>query len=118
MAEKTVEAAWQDGDALILSMPSSREGVYLVRVQPMQGGLKITHSCPATSRCWHQLMAAKMYMMWRWWDPVPEKLYLEKKTIILDPDWEQIPVPGTIPPELEAIVDVYASSGERQQYIA
>lgn len=119
MKREAVDHAWQDRDALILAMPSSRGGVYLIRANPLQGGgIEVTHACPATSRCWHQNIALETYRKWRWWEPAPEKVLYRSRAIVLNPGWDQIPVPGVLAPDLEAIIDGYAEQECNRKHIA
>lgn len=103
--DRTIEIAWQHKDILYLAMPSSRGGLYLVKVAPAAEGIEITHSCPAKGQCWHQKAALEAYTKYRWWEPEPEKVTFKNKVVLLDPHWEQIPVPGEIPPELEKYME-------------
>lgn len=92
------KAAWQEGDNLILSFPSSREGYYLVKVSRVGDYLKVAHSCPAVAHgrnCWHVQAAAEAYREWRWWEEKPKAVHTVHQPVILSPHWEQIPVPGT-----------------------
>lgn len=105
--DKTIESAWQYKDSLFVAMPSRRGGVYLARVSPTRNGLEITHSCPAAGRCWHQQAAYEVYREWLWWEPIPEKVVCKNQVVLLDPNWEQIPVPGAWPPGLKEVLDDY-----------
>lgn len=104
MFRKEIESAWQHNDCLYLAMPSSKGGVYIVRVKPIKGGVEITHACPAHKECWHQKLALQAYREWHWWKCEPEKVVYHREAILLKPYWEQIPVPGVIPPDLEVVL--------------
>lgn len=96
-----IDAAWVVKDSLVLSMPSSKGGQYLIGISPVKEGVVITHQCLAKTRCWHEKVALKAYKEWRWWEAPPEKIAFQRRAINLSPKWEQIPVPGMIPSELE-----------------
>lgn len=96
-----IDAAWAVKDSLVLSMPSSRGGQYLIGVTPVKGGVVLTHQCPSKNHCWHEKTALESYKEWRWWEPAPENVTFQRRPITLSPEWEQIPVPGVIPSELE-----------------
>jgi hypothetical protein len=104
---QVIERAWQHQDTLYLAMPSSKGGVYIVRVKPIRDGIEIAHACPAQKECWHQKLALRAYREWCWWQDNPQKVILRRKPIILKDHWEQIPVPGTLPPELEEVLSKY-----------
>lgn len=94
-----IEAAFTDGDALICVIPSkSQNGVYLVKVEPNKDNLTVSHSCPAHrfgNECSHVQTAVDCYYTWRWWEkPLP--IETEHQFVVLDPEWNQVPVPGGI----------------------
>lgn len=94
-----IEAAFTDGVALICVIPSkSNNGVYLVKVSPSEEDLTIQHSCPAQKfgyECDHVKEAIKCFHAWQWWKkPLPVKV--KQKFVVLDPNWDQVPVPGEI----------------------
>lgn len=92
-----IEAVFTDGDALICVIPSkSKNGVYLVKVLPDEDALTVTHSCPAHrfgNECSHIQTAVDCYREWRWWKK-PLSVRAEHKFVVLDPNWDQVPVPG------------------------
>lgn len=98
----TANAAWQDGEALILACPSVHEGQYLIRAEMRNRTLVVAHTCPAAvhdKECWHVKAAEEAYWLWHWWEPRrPVKAI--RRAIVLSPHWQQIPIPGT---ELEGV---------------
>lgn len=92
-----IEAAFTDGIALICVIPSkSQNGVYLVKVTPCENLLIVSHSCPSHrfgNPCSHTREAVKGFYTWRWWaEPLP--IETDHQHVELDPEWDQIPVPG------------------------
>ncbi|MCF6094535.1 hypothetical protein L1765_11230 [Microaerobacter geothermalis] len=96
-------SAFTDGIALYCVIPSkSRSGVYVVEVKPENERLIVSHACPAhrfKTKCTHVEEAISCYRQWRWWEFAP---WLPQKEIVpinrhitLQPQWEQIPVPGS-----------------------
>ena len=100
-----VTATFRDGKALICVIPSkTRDGVYLVRVEPEGESLLVSHSCPAyryKNRCGHVDEAVQCYRNWRYWEP-ERKVVPRHQHIILQSQWTQIPVPASIEEVAEA----------------
>ena len=101
-----VTATFTDGVALICAIPSkSQNGLYLVRVEPVgEKGLKVTHYCPASrfkNRCSHVDEAVECYRQWRWWETDRREITTVSSTVVLKPDWKQIPTPK----QLEEIIE-------------
>lgn len=94
-----ITATFTDGVALICVIPSkSKNGVYLVKVEPNGDELTVIHRCPAHrfhTMCSHVEKAVACYKQWRWWER-PKTVRIESRAVILQPEWEQIPVPGSV----------------------
>lgn len=64
--------AFTDGAALICVVPSrTHNGVYLVRCEPVETDLIVSHDCPAIRfgrACRHIQEAASAYELWHWWE--------------------------------------------------
>ncbi|GGA56167.1 hypothetical protein GCM10007416_31680 [Kroppenstedtia guangzhouensis] len=109
-----ITAAFTDGIALICVIPSqSKNGTYLVRVETHGNELIVTHHCPAyrfKHTCSHMYEAVASYCEWRWWER-PKTVRTVCRTVILQPDWEQIPVPGSVQDTALQVMagDAYAS---------
>lgn len=103
-----ITAAFTDGIALICVIPSqSKNGVYLVRVETRGDELIVTHRCPGhrfKNTCFHMYEALACYFDWRWWERT-KTVRTEHRTVILQPEWEQIPVPGSVQ---DAVLQVMA----------
>lgn len=100
----TVARAWQAGGALVLaclsrSVPST---FYLVKAFRQGNCIVVQHACPSRKGCWHVREAARLYREWRWWEPVPEEVVAVRRPVVLQPDWVEIAVPGTVPEFLES----------------
>ncbi len=100
-----ITATFKDGTALICAIPSrSKNGVYLVRVEPKGSFLLVAHICPAHrfgNRCSHVEEAVECYRNWRYWEP-ERKVKESRRHIVLQPHWEQIPVPSSMEEIIEA----------------
>lgn len=98
-----ISAAFTDGKALICAIPSKRSnGVYLVRVEPTEMELIVSHDCPAIKyggQCKHIAIAVTAYELIQWWEP-KKKIVIETRRNILQPDWKQVPVPKTLDDKL------------------
>jgi len=96
-----ITATFTDGAALICAIPSkSQNGLYLVRVEPVgEKGLKVTHYCPASrfkNRCSHVEEAVACYREWQWWEPEREEIITVSSTVVLRPEWKQIPTQNSL----------------------
>lgn len=103
-----IDATFTDGDSLICVIPSkSQNGVHLVKVTPREDSLIVTHTCPAHrfgNQCSHVQEAMDCYRQWRWWQkPLP--VYTEHKFVVLDPEWEQVPVPGGVTDTMLRVIE-------------
>lgn len=110
-----VTATFTDGSALICVIPSrTKNGVYLVKVESYgDKQLVVTHSCPShrfKNTCSHVNEAVKCYRKWRWWEH-RKRVQTKKGYITLQPEWEQIPVPGSMQETVFQVLtgDSYAS---------
>jgi hypothetical protein len=88
-----------NGDALICAIPSKSEnGLYLIEVKPSGDTLMVTHYCPANkfkNECSHIQEAVACFYRWKWW--LPQKEVVQRTSqIILQREWLQIPVPGSL----------------------
>lgn len=96
-----------DGKALICALPSSKNGVYLVRVEPQFNDLVITHECPACRYskrpCKHIEMAATLYYRWQWWEP-SKPIHTVTRKIVLDASWQQIELPPSTEEQLRSVI--------------
>ncbi|MGB9804542.1 hypothetical protein [Desulfofundulus sp.] len=101
-----IARAWQAGNALVLAClsRSSPETFYPVLVRQVRDHLEVEHICPSRNECWHVREAARLYREWRWWEPVPERVVAVRRPVVLRPDWVEIPVPGTVPEEIEKVL--------------
>ncbi|GGK22681.1 hypothetical protein GCM10010965_14480 [Caldalkalibacillus thermarum] len=94
-----ITATFKDGKALICVIPSkTKSGVYLVRVEPQGENLVVSHLCPAKrfgNQCRHVQEAVECYRNWKYWEP-ERKIAERHQRIILQPHWEQIPVPQSL----------------------
>ncbi|WP_046176227.1 hypothetical protein [Domibacillus indicus] len=100
-----ITAAFTDGEMLICAMPSERKnGLYLAMVRPERDGLLVTHSVSGSTKqqrtCIKEAVAC--YYMWRWWKQ-RTKVTVKSASIVLQPHWIQIPVPGTVPDIIQQI---------------
>ncbi|MDQ0338155.1 hypothetical protein J2S00_000939 [Caldalkalibacillus uzonensis] len=104
-----ITATLKDGKALICCIPSkTKNGVYLVRVEPEGPFLVVSHFCPAyrfRNQCSHVEEAVQCYRNWRYWEPKREVIE-RRQRIILQPHWEQIPVPASMEEVIEAAMGV------------
>lgn len=96
-----------DGQALICALPSSKGGVYLVRVEPQFNDLVITHECPAcrfgSKSCKHIQTAVELYYRWQWWEP-QKPVHTVTRKIVLSPDWEQVQLSPSEAEQLRAVL--------------
>lgn len=94
-----ITATFVNGDALICAIPSkTKDGVYLVEVKKQGDKILVTHYCPASlfkNNCSHVQEAVDCYLQWRWWD-LRKEIVQRSSQIILQANWQQIPVPGSI----------------------
>jgi hypothetical protein len=104
MPKKQITACWKvTEESLVVSCPSSTGGNYLVGVFKSGENLIVAHTCPAVennSSCWHVKAAVDAFYKWRWWDNSRYQVKSVAHKIVLKAEWEQIPIPGTIPVEV------------------
>lgn len=103
-----IEAAFTEGNSLICVIPSkSNNGVYLVKVTSSEEALIIQHLCSAQKfdhECDHVQEAVTCFYTWRWWvKPLPVKT--EPILMRLDPNWEQVPVPGGVMDTMMLVIE-------------
>lgn len=109
-----IQAAFTDGIALICVIPSkSKNGVYLVKVEPREDCIAVTHQCPAYrfhNDCSHVMKAVTCFYTWRWWEE-PKPIVTIWEHITLNPEWDQIPVPGSTQDAIRLVIegDPYAT---------
>lgn len=93
-----ITAAFTDGKALICLIPSDRHnGVYVIKAEPREMDLIISHDCPALKykgTCKHIPEVAAAYQAVQYWEP-QKQVVIEQQRVILRPDWYQVPVPQT-----------------------
>ncbi len=93
-----ITAAFTDRLSLICVIPSRRSnGVYLVQIAPRGLELIVSHDCPAMhfrEGCKHIPEVVSAYETLHWWEP-KKRVVVEKRRVVLHPDWKQLPVPKT-----------------------
>lgn len=75
----------------------------MVGVSKVGDKLVVAHTCPAIeskNNCWHVQAAVEAFLKWHWWDLSGFKVKSIIKKIVLQPEWVQIPIPGTVPKEI------------------
>lgn len=102
-----ITATFVNGDALICAIPSkTNNGIYLVEVKPRGEHLFATHYCPANhfkNKCSHIQESIDCYFSWKWWD-IRREIVHRSSQIILQPEWEQVPIPGSLESVLEDVL--------------
>lgn len=105
-----MQAAFTDGERLIcLIKKDGQTGITLAAVQPEEERLLI--QCSTGPQDAAATEAAACFQRWQWWQE-EKPVHVETAHLVLQPEWTQIPVPGSIEDAVRQLKEEEAHAAE------